>query len=61
MEQFKVFAGNNMNLRIAVVVGGVDILNQAKELAEIPHVIIATPGRLVHHIENDQCGLAEYL
>lgn len=50
-----------MNLRISVIVGGVDILRQATELAEIPHVIIATPGRLVHHIENDQCNLKEYL
>lgn len=31
------------------------------ELAEIPHIIIATPGRLVHHIKNDQCNLKEYL
>lgn len=50
MEQFKVFAGNNMNLRISVIVGGVDIMKQATELADIPHIIIATPGRLVHHI-----------
>jgi len=26
MEQFKVFAGNNMNLRVSVIVGGVDIM-----------------------------------
>jgi ATP-dependent RNA helicase DDX49/DBP8 len=50
MEQFKVFAGNNLNLRISVIVGGVDIMKQSQELADIPHIIIATPGRLVHHI-----------
>ena len=61
MEQFKVFAGSNMNLRISVIVGGVDMIKQSKELAEIPHIIIATPGRLVHHIENDQSKLNEYL
>ena len=61
MEQFKVFAGNNFNLRISVIIGGTDIMKEAKELAEIPHIIIATPGRLVHHIENDQSSLNEYL
>ena len=61
MEQFKVFAGNNMNLRINVIVGGVDIMRQASDLAEIPHVIIATPGRLVHHLQNDTSGLNDYL
>lgn len=53
MEQFKVFSGSNLNLRISVIVGGVDMMKQSKELSDIPHLIIATPGRLVHHIEND--------
>ena len=61
MDQFKVFEGANLNLRVSVIVGGVDIMNQAKDLAEIPHVIIATPGRLVHHLEHDQSELREYL
>ena len=61
MEQFKVFAGNNMNLRITVIVGGVDMMKQSSELSNIPHIIIATPGRLVHHIQNDQSQLNEYL
>ena len=54
MEQFKVFEANNLNLRIAVIVGGVDIMKQASDLQGIPHVIIATPGRLLHHIQHDQ-------
>ena len=46
-EQFKTFAGQNLNLRSTVITGGVDLMKQAAELADIPHVILATPGRLV--------------
>ena len=61
MEQFKVFSGSNLNLRISVIVGGVDMMRQSKELSEIPHIIVATPGRLVHFIKNDQSKLNDYL
>lgn len=37
---------------IAVIVGGMDMMTQALTLAKKPHVIIATPGRLVDHLEN---------
>jgi ATP-dependent RNA helicase DDX49/DBP8 len=60
-DQFLVFTGSTMNLRMSVLIGGIDMLKQSNELAEIPHIIIATPGRLVHHIEQDQVGLCEYL
>lgn len=36
---------------MSVLIGGIDMLKQSQELADIPHIIIATPGRLVHHIE----------
>ena len=36
----------------AVVVGGVDMMTQSLALARKPHVVIATPGRLVDHLEN---------
>ncbi|KIK65325.1 hypothetical protein GYMLUDRAFT_346848 [Collybiopsis luxurians FD-317 M1] len=45
-EQFAV-VGNSMNIRTAVVVGGMDMMAQALELGNRPHVVIATPGRLV--------------
>jgi ATP-dependent RNA helicase DDX49/DBP8 len=35
-----------MSLKDSVVVGGLDMTAQAKELARRPHVVIATPGRL---------------
>ncbi|KTF83277.1 hypothetical protein cypCar_00036583 [Cyprinus carpio] len=36
----------------AVVVGGIDMMSQALVLAKKPHVVIATPGRLIDHLEN---------
>jgi len=35
-----------------VVVGGMDMVAQGLQLAKKPHIIIATPGRLVDHLEN---------
>ncbi|KAF7792901.1 hypothetical protein EIP86_004003 [Pleurotus ostreatoroseus] len=45
-EQFAVL-GSALNLKTAVVVGGMDTIAQAIELASRPHVVVATPGRLV--------------
>lgn len=45
-EQFRVL-GKQVNLRQAVVVGGLDMMTQALELSKRPHIIVATPGRLV--------------
>ncbi|KAG7269947.1 hypothetical protein CRUP_005564 [Coryphaenoides rupestris] len=36
----------------AVVVGGIDMMAQSIVLAKKPHIIIATPGRLIDHMEN---------
>ncbi|KDP25071.1 hypothetical protein JCGZ_22606 [Jatropha curcas] len=44
-EQFRAL-GSCLHLRCAVVVGGMDMLTQAKTLIGRPHVVIATPGRL---------------
>ncbi|CCE64324.1 hypothetical protein TPHA_0H01160 [Tetrapisispora phaffii CBS 4417] len=48
-EQFTAL-GASMNIRICLVVGGESIVKQALELQKKPHFIIATPGRLAHHI-----------
>ena len=45
-EQFAVL-GAPLSLRTAVVVGGRDMMAQALELGNRPHVVVATPGRLV--------------
>lgn len=30
-------------------------------MAQVPHIIICTPGRMIHHLENDQADLIKYL
>ncbi|EPQ28353.1 uncharacterized protein PFL1_04180 [Pseudozyma flocculosa PF-1] len=53
-EQFvAVGEGARMGLRCALVLGGMDMMKQAAELAsQRPHVIVATPGRLVDHLRS---------
>lgn len=55
------FAGQNLNLRTAVVTGGTDMMRQSMALNEIPHVIVATPGRLAQLLDRDVHRLNEYL
>lgn len=50
-EQFAVL-GAPLNVRTAVVVGGLDMMAQALELEKRPHVVIATPGRIVDHLRS---------
>jgi ATP-dependent RNA helicase DDX47/RRP3 len=44
--------GVSIGLKTVAVVGGVDEMSQMRALAKKPHVIVATPGRLVFHLEN---------
>uniref|UniRef100_A0A023F8N6 RNA helicase n=1 Tax=Triatoma infestans TaxID=30076 RepID=A0A023F8N6_TRIIF len=50
-EQFEAL-GSSIGVKCAVIVGGMDMMSQALTLAKKPHIIIATPGRLVDHLEN---------
>ena len=50
-EQFEALGGG-IGVRVTVVVGGVDMMAQSIALSKRPHVIVATPGRLVDHLEN---------
>ena len=47
------------NLRVAVVFGGVDMKPQTLELKGGVEVLIATPGRLLDHIEAKNCNLSQ--
>ena len=37
------------------------MMQQASELNAIPHVVVGTPGRLVHQLKHDQFSFKEYL
>ncbi|KAK3924912.1 putative ATP-dependent RNA helicase DDX47 [Frankliniella fusca] len=50
-EQFEAL-GASIGVKCAVIVGGMDMMSQALMLAKKPHILIATPGRLVDHLEN---------
>ncbi|KAL0271951.1 UNVERIFIED_CONTAM: hypothetical protein PYX00_005099 [Menopon gallinae] len=50
-EQFEAL-GSSIGVKTAVIVGGMDMMSQSLTLAKKPHIIIATPGRLVDHLEN---------
>ncbi|XP_034473262.1 probable ATP-dependent RNA helicase DDX47 [Drosophila innubila] len=50
-EQFEAL-GSGIGIKCCVVVGGMDMVAQGLQLAKKPHIIIATPGRLVDHLEN---------
>jgi ATP-dependent RNA helicase DDX49/DBP8 len=50
-EQFAVL-GAGLSIRTAVVVGGMDMMSQALELGNRPHIVVATPGRIVDHLKS---------
>ncbi|KAF2725103.1 DEAD-domain-containing protein [Polychaeton citri CBS 116435] len=50
-QQFEAL-GSLINVKCAVLVGGMDMVPQSIALGKKPHIIVATPGRLLDHLEN---------
>ncbi|KAL4180919.1 hypothetical protein AMTRI_Chr12g234770 [Amborella trichopoda] len=50
-EQFDAL-GSGIGVKCAVVVGGINMMDQAIALAKRPHVVVGTPGRLLDHLTN---------
>jgi ATP-dependent RNA helicase RhlE len=46
-----------LGLRTAVLIGGIAINPQTRQLRAKPHVIVATPGRLIDHLEQKHLTL----
>lgn len=44
--------GSLMGVRTVCIVGGMNMIDQARDLMRKPHIIVATPGRLMDHLEN---------
>ncbi|MBI4059609.1 DEAD/DEAH box helicase [Candidatus Giovannonibacteria bacterium] len=49
--------GRSLGLKTAVLIGGLSIKPQITALARSPHIIIATPGRLIDHIQHRTAAL----
>jgi ATP-dependent RNA helicase DDX49/DBP8 len=50
MEKLKVYSAG-FNLRLQMIIGGVDITEQLVKMDQIPHIIVATPGRLAYLLQ----------
>jgi ATP-dependent RNA helicase RhlE len=57
-DSFRTY-GRNLRLRCAVIFGGVGQLNQERELAAGPEVLVATPGRLLDLASQGKLGLRD--
>ena len=49
--------GHGVGLRTAVLIGGAPLGSQVRSLLKKPHVIIATPGRLIDHLNQKNIRL----
>lgn len=49
--------GKSVGLKTAVLIGGTNANPQKKALKRKPHVIVATPGRLIDHMEQGNVNL----
>lgn len=49
--------GHGVGLRTAVLIGGAPIRSQVRDISKKPHVIIATPGRLIDHLNQKNIRL----
>ncbi|XP_045539381.1 probable ATP-dependent RNA helicase Dbp45A [Papilio machaon] len=48
-DQFSIL-GKPLNLRVCIVTGGSDQMEESLKLAKKPHIVVAMPGRLADHI-----------
>ncbi|KAG1334138.1 DEAD-box ATP-dependent RNA helicase 36 [Cocos nucifera] len=51
-EQFRAL-GSSLNVRCTLIVGGMDMIGQARVLVQRPHIVVATPGRIKVLLEED--------
>jgi len=49
--------GGHIGLKTAVLIGGEFIGKQKRALSRNPHIIVATPGRLIDHLEHGSVNL----
>ncbi|EAL67300.1 hypothetical protein DDB_G0280147 [Dictyostelium discoideum AX4] len=50
-DQFNAI-GSTIGVKTCVLVGGIDSMSQSLALAKKPHVVVGSPGRVLHHLEH---------
>lgn len=51
--------GGAFGLKTAVIIGGANITRQVRDLKSNPNVIVATPGRLIDHLQQRTVSLSQ--
>lgn len=59
-QQFTLF-GNGMKISVASILGGLSYNQQASIIEKNPHILVATPGRLLQHLQSSTKVSVEYL
>ncbi len=59
VEEALMLLGKPLGLRVAVIVGGASMGLQLAALKKHPHIIVATPGRLIDHLSSKQALLEQ--
>src|SRR3989338_1279481 len=49
--------GHSVGLRTAVLIGGISLGIQIRALSKSPHIIVATPGRIIDHLNQKNVRL----
>ena len=50
-DHFKAL-GARIGLKVAVIIGSMDVKSQVKALNGSPHVVVGTPGKVLYHMQN---------
>lgn len=57
-DAFRSYAGNVEGLRVLAICGGADMRQQLRSLRDGVHVVVATPGRMLDHIQRGSIDLS---
>jgi ATP-dependent RNA helicase DDX47/RRP3 len=44
--------GARIGLKVAVIIGSMDVKSQVKALGAGPHIVVGTPGKVLYHMQN---------
>lgn len=55
-DHFKAL-GRSIDLKVATIIGGLDLASETKALERKPHIVVGTPGKIVYHMENTKSYL----